>query len=273
MRHSCIAEYVHSLSTRREFFVTNEFSKHDAVSLIDQYYQKINISLQQIVEKETNKIKILAEKAYGAIRSNGLIYAFGTGHSHILVEEIFYRAGGIAPVYPVLIGSLMLHERAVLSSKLERIDGIGEAIASDLPISSRDVVVVFSNSGSNSVVVTFAESTKKIGAYVAAVTSVEHSKNVTARNELGKKLYEVADLTIDNHVPYGDASLKMNNITVGPLSTICGAFIIDSVMAEIVKLFEKDGIEPPVFLSANVPQGDEVNALLVEKYRKYIPML
>lgn len=250
-----------------------EFSEYDAMSLIDQYYQKINISFQQIIEKEANKIRILAEKAYEAIRSDGLIYAFGTGHSHILVEEIFYRAGGIAPVYPVLVSSLMLHEKAVLSSKLERIDGIGEAIVSELPISSRDIVIVFSNSGSNSVVVTFAENAKKTGAYVAAVTSVEHSKNVTARNELGKKLYEVADLTIDNHVPYGDACLKMNDVTVGPLSTICGAFIINSVVVEIVRFFEKDGMTPPVFLSANVPQGDEVNALLLEKYRKHIPIL
>ncbi len=249
-------------------------NKHETrdLSLMREYHSRIQETLKQIVEHETEKIQNLAQRSYQAVRSGGLIYAFGTGHSHMLAEEIFYRAGGIAPVYPVLLSSLMLHERAVLSSKLERIGGIGQAIVSDLPISSRDVVLVFSNSGSNSVIVTFTAEAKKRGAYVAAITSLEHSRSIEPRNELGKRLYEIADLTIDNHVPYGDVCLKVNNAACGPLSTICGVFIINSVISEIVALFEKDGITPPVFLSANIPDGDETNMALVSKYRGLIPI-
>lgn len=238
-----------------------------------KYRQMIESTIEKIIEQEEEKIKDLAERMYRSINDGGLIYAFGTGHSHMLVEEIFYRAGGIAPVCPILLSSLMLHERAALSSKLERIDGIGEAIVSDLPISSKDVVVVFSNSGSNSAVVTFADRARKRGAYVCAITSIEHSTSVEPRNELGKKLFEVVDLTIDNHVPYGDACVKIGEIAVGPLSTVCGAFIINSIIGEVVACFLRNGKNPPVFLSSNTPNGDEKNISLVSKYRHLIPFL
>ncbi|OAA22543.1 SIS domain-containing protein [Kosmotoga sp. DU53] len=241
--------------------------------MFEQYYKVIDNTLRVILEHEAKKMKELSRRIYSTLKAEGLVYAFGTGHSHMLVEELFYRAGGLVPIYPVLVSSLMLHEGAVRSSRLERLEGYGEVIADSLNLTSNDLVLVFSNSGVNAVPVEFAITSKNKGSYVAAITSFDHTNTMVSRNKYNKKLLEVVDLAIDNHVPYGDTSLDLSGSRVAPLSSITGMFILNAVTAEVAKLFVENGETPPVFVSANSKNGEQVNQKLIKKYSDLVQFL
>ncbi len=238
-----------------------------------EYLERIFKTLREISSREKGKIEEVSSRIAESISRGGIVFAFGTGHSHMIVEEMFYRAGGLVPVYPVLVSSLMLHEGGKRSSKLERIEGIGKAIFESLDVRDGDIVAIFSNSGVNAVPVEFAIEAKKRGIFTWAITSFDHSKSVPPRNSYGKRLLEVVDVAIDNHVPHGDASVEIDRFRVAPLSTIAGAFVVNSIVIGVVRILRSRGMEAPVFQSANVENGDEYNEKLIEIFSKRIPIL
>ena len=220
----------------------------------------------QLIEKAAH----LIEKT---LKSDGLVYAFGTGHSHMLTEEIFYRAGGLLPIYPIFVDELMLHRSASTSTKLERLEGLAEKILEGYELSTIDTFLVISNSGINAVPVEAALYAKSKGCNVIVITSLEHSKASKPRNSQNLHLYEIADVVLDNRAPYGDASIEIGDKKVGPISTITGAFLVNAIIIEIVKDFKREKINLPVFLSATLKNGDETNDLFLKEYKKRIPIL
>jgi len=113
------------------------------------------------------------------------------------------------------------------------------------------------------------------GVYTIAITSVTYSSAETSRHPSGKRLFEVCDLVIDNHGCIGDAELEIEGFDgkVSPTSTVTGAAIINAIVAEAVAEFVARGVEPPVFMSANLDGGDEYNARIMERYREFIRYL
>lgn len=235
--------------------------------------------LDMVIEslKNVNKQKEKFEEAISIIesslKSKGLIYIFGTGHSHMLAEEIFYRAGGLASVYPILVDELMLHRKASISSEIERIEGYISEILDGYDLSSSDVFIVISNSGINAVPVEAALYAKSKNCKVIAITSLSHSKDSKPRNSKNLHLYEVANVVLDNGAPKGDAVMDVGGKRMGPISTITGAFILNSLIIETAEKLEKEGVNLPIFLSANVENGDEINAKILREYKKRIPIL
>ncbi|MGC8638165.1 MAG: sugar isomerase domain-containing protein [Athalassotoga sp.] len=225
------------------------------------------------VDTQKEKFEEAISIIENSLRSNGLIYIFGTGHSHMLAEEIFYRAGGLAAVYPVLIDELMLHRKASISSELERVEGYIGEVLDGYDLSSFDVFIVISNSGINAVPVEAALYAKSKGCKVIAITSLNHSKNSKPRNSKNLHLYEIADTFLDNGAPKGDATIDVGGKKMGPISTITGAFILNSLIIGTAEKLEKEGVELPIFLSANVENGDEINAKILVNYKKRVPIL
>ncbi len=208
------------------------------------------------------------------IQANGLIYLFGTGHSHMMAEEGHYRAGGFAAVCPVLASGLMLHEGAVTSSTMERTSGVGPAVLARYQPTADDVLVVFSNSGVNAVPVETALAGKAIGMTVIGVVSLDYAAHTPA-GPTGKKLADVADIVLDNQGVPGDALVAIGDtgLKVGPLSTLAGAFILNAVLTEVAWRLHEQGIPPPVYISANMPGSKEHNLQLVEQFRARNPHL
>ena len=108
--------------------------------------------LDRLAGDEWTALDAAAQLVADALAGGGTVHAFGTGHSHMLAEELFYRAGGLVRVRPILFEGLMLHAGAELSTSLERLPGLAAAILEQHPIEPRDVLVVASNSGGNAVV-------------------------------------------------------------------------------------------------------------------------
>lgn len=242
--------------------------------LTEEYANILTGSIDRICRDQKEKILAAAELVGTSILSDGLIYVFGCGHSHILAEETFYRAGGLACVCPIFSEPLMLHESASLSSKLEKESGHAGDILRGYSFNAEDILICVSTSGINGVPVELAAAAKEKGIKVIGIASDAYLEQ-QPRNALGLHLQQVCDLCIDNCAPHGDACLRLDGLPVAmtPVTTVTGAFIINSILAEAVSFCLERGFEPPVYLSGNIPGGSEHNKAIIDRYKPRIRSL
>lgn len=234
--------------------------------LASRYFEAIHQLLKKLEENQIKKIYEAAELVFNVIKNDGIIHVFGTGHSHMLAEEPFYRAGGLVPINPILETSLMLHEGALKSSQMERLEGYAEILAEHHKICSKDMIIISSNSGRNAVPVEMGLAARKRGLKVVAITSLAHSQKVKSRHSSGKRLFEVADIVIDNCGIPGDAILEVQGLAqrIAATSTVTGVVIINTIIAEAIERLLMEGITPPIFQSANSDGGEQLAQRLVQ---------
>ena len=240
-------------------------------SLTDTYFDNVIERLAALKTALAPDMQRAAEAIIAAARSDHRIYVFGTGHSHVLAEEVHYRAGGLAITVPILSSTTMLHEGAVASTVYERTEGIVRPIFASYGIKPGDVLFVISNSGVNAAPIEAAKVGREIGATVIAITSVAYS---TASAKGRTRLADLADIVLDNGAPPGDAVLDVpgSDLKVGPVSTAIGVTIMNAILAEVAAKLSADG-DAPIYLSANMPGAKEINERLVERYRPRNPHL
>ncbi len=232
--------------------------------------EKMNLAFQQDAE-----ITQAATLLSTSLSTGGWIYACGTGHSHLLAEEIFYRAGGFARVRPLLLPQLMLHESATGSTDEERKEGYAPILFQDYVITKNDVLLISSNSGRNAVPIELARYASEMGAKVVVITNLAHSKSVTSRHASGLKLYQLGDVVLDNFGEIGDAALSLDGLDtpVGPTSTSIGTALLQAICVEATAQLLAQGIIPEVFASSNSDQGTSHNDALLKTYKPLVKML
>lgn len=225
------------------------------------YRDQIVSIFDRILGQQASALDAVRDAIVEALENNRLVYVAGSGHSHLLAEEVFYRAGGIAAAQAILDPDLMLHTGAHRSTLLEREEGRAERVLERYPVAAGDVVIVCSNSGRNAYPIELALAAKDRGATTVALTSLRHAEATTSRHGSGKRLFEVADYVLDNGGAYGDASLQVGPgpVRMGPTSTLAGVFILNALLAEAVDELLRRGIEVDVYQSANM-QGAEAAA-------------
>ncbi len=239
------------------------------------YLPKICRMLEDIEKDELKAIEQAASAAYQSIKNGGLLHVFSTGHSHMIVEEMFYRCGGLIPVNPILSNDLMLHEKAITGTLLERMPGKAAKVLGKAGMQSGDTIIISSNSGINIVPVEAALYAKAQGLTVVCITSKKVSNELEPRHPDGKKLYQVSDIVIDNHAPKGDGLLEIpqNHQLTGGASTFGSLFIGQRIVLKIENMYIADGKIPPVYQSANLPGGDEYNSKIMDQYKGRIKAL
>ncbi|GIV10519.1 MAG: hypothetical protein KatS3mg020_0010 [Fimbriimonadales bacterium] len=234
------------------------------------YVPQVLRLLEETYARQQETLQTAAEWIADALSNDGVLYGFGASHAGILIEELTYRAGGLVPVSPIFVPGLTCDVRPLpLTSALERLDGYALAAVKQIPISPVDVVLVHSVSGRNAAPVEVALYAKQQGAKVIALTSLAYSQSVSPRSQTGYRLFEVADLVIDNGAPAGDAIVDLEGFPqpVAPVSTVLGAALVNAIVAEACAILLERGVAPPVFMSANLDGGDAHNAKLMEHYK------
>ncbi len=236
----------------------------------------------RVVEEQTRRIAVSQRAAIetaGGWLADGLargrhLFAFGTGHSHMIAEEIFYRAGGLVRAIPILDEPLMLHENAADSTSKERETGRAERILGRYPVGDGDVVIIASNGGRNAVPIELALGAKARGARTVAITNLTQSLAWPSRHPDGRRLADVADAVIDNCGVDGDAALKIDGIgtAVGSTSTVTGIFIVNLIVLVAMEQAAQRGTPPDVYVSSNAG-GDEHNARMIAEMKPVSPHL
>lgn len=244
------------------------------MSAIDVYFSNLSQLIAKTHETQKDGLEEAARQMANCLKNGGMIYTFGTGHGHLLALEIFYRAGGMARLCPILDEKLMLHISAAGSTQEERDEEWVEKLLVKYPIKAGDVLIDMSNSGRNAVPVLLAAEARKRGAYVIALTSMKHTSAVTSRNRLNLRLFETADLVLDNGGVLGDASYQAaDGSMVGATSTAVGAAMLQALVCRVKELSLEENFEADFFKSSNVDGGDEWNDKLIERYKDQIPGL
>lgn len=240
-----------------------------------EYAQKTAAMITDMALRQEKQANTAAAWIAESVCNGGIIHLFGCGHSHLLAEELFYRAGGLACINPILIEELMLHKGAIRSSGHERQNDFIHSMLPQFDIRKTDVVIVISTSGINPVPIDVLLYAKKQGVKTIAVTSMDYTAKAVSRHKQSLKLHEPADLVLDNAAPFGDAVMKLeaSPISFTPVSTVTGAVLLNGIIAASIEKMAAAGVSPPVFLSGNTPNADEYNNRLIEVYKDRIPLL
>lgn len=236
-----------------------------------RYFDHLNKVMEKVVDQQLPNIEKAAELIAERCLNGGRLYVFGSGHSHMISEEFYIRAGGLALVHAILPPELMLSQMATKSTQVERLEGYAKILLDQYHVEGKDALLVVSNSGRNAVPVEMCMGAKEMGAAVIALTSMKHTASCTSRHKSGKKICDIADVTIDNCACIGDAGIEVEGVhtRMGGTSDATGIAIAQAISCLVAEKLHQAGMEPPVFTSSNVDGGDEINDHLYKTYYGY----
>ncbi|MFI6812051.1 sugar isomerase domain-containing protein [Nonomuraea sp. NPDC050328] len=234
----------------------------------DDYFAQLKVLIDRLPEQPVRQAATLVGRA---LDRGGVIQAFGSGHSEAIAMEIAGRAGGLVPTNRLALRDIHLYGKAARTEldryDLERDPAVAHQILAAAPIDPADLFVVISNSGVNGVVVELATQVKERGHDLIAITSLQHAGASVSRHPSGLKLCDLADVVLDNLAPYGDALLPLpGGGATGAVSTVTSALLAQLVVTQVISDQVDAGQVPPIYLSANVPEGDEHNLRLEARY-------
>lgn len=233
--------------------------------------EQMRSHLLEVEASNHEALDAVAERVYRTVMDGGLVYTTGTGHSLGMVLETFYRAGGLACVRPIVHPALLPFEGGLASTRLERVSDLGRIMVEAAAPTSSDTAFVFSNSGTNQVPVEMAVALRSAGAVVVAVSSITHMSQAPARAE--HKLSDVVDHILDTGAPYGDAFVPTRSSPTAALSSLAGIYLWNLMLARLAARADIDGASLPIWASANVAGGDDMNESLFDRYRGRVPNL
>ena len=250
------------------------------MSKYTEFYRDTVVGLLQKIEKEEQgAIDRAADVMAQAIKEDKLIHVIGPGgHSNMGAYELFYRAGGLVPVNAILDPGTLISMGALRSTIIERTPGYGIAVLDAFYV-DEGVLIVVNAYGINAMCIDVALEARRRGVATIGVTSKAFAEKVPpdhpARHPSKKNLFEVVDIYVDCHMPYGDAVVSIGELQqkVGPVSTLVNCFTLNLLVIKTVEKLVAQGITPPVWISANIPGGDEANRKYIENYRGRIRLL
>jgi uncharacterized phosphosugar-binding protein len=235
----------------------------------ERYLDKIQGMIDDVRAKQASRILKAAEMIAASLEQGGILHVFGTSHSQLLAQEIFYRAGCLVPTNTVIEPALGLRKASENCYWYERQEAYGKVVLDSYKTEPGDVILVISASGRNEVPVEMGLQAKKRGLRVIALVSLPYCNSVGARHSSGKKLPDIADVVLDSGAALGDAAIELEGVSyrVGPTSGVIGAAILQALVVQVAETLAERGMEPPIWVSVNLPDGAEINAEYLERYK------
>jgi uncharacterized phosphosugar-binding protein len=229
------------------------------------------------VERQHTAISEAADWFADTILAGRMVHLFGSGHSRILVEEMWPRYGSFPGFNPMVELSLSFHNLVVGSNGqrqamfLENVSGLAERILRNFDLSSRDSALVISSSGCNVVPVEMAAGFQLRGIKVVAIVSRRHLEASNSQHPAGKKLSDFADLVLDTGAPVGDAMVRVAGLEtpVSPGSTVGGCLLVNAIKAEIAARLTRAGQPPRVLTAGALVGGDRARAIFEAAYDEH----
>jgi uncharacterized phosphosugar-binding protein len=239
-----------------------------------EYIRQVKTLLDRILEEDGGELEQAACMLADAIEGDGRIFAWGSTHSSVTMQDIYVRAGGLMVINAIFIPGLEALQTGPfgITSRIERLQGYAEIILDYTPIRAGDVLIVVSVSGRNAVPIEIAKVAKERGIKVIAVTGYEYSTAVTPRHPCGKNMYAYADVVLDNKAKAGDAILSMEGAPAKfcPISGITTVAVLQCLIAETVAQLVSRGITPPILVAQNLDGGEDLNNAMFKRYREKI---
>jgi uncharacterized phosphosugar-binding protein len=216
--------------------------------------------LSEVRRTQGAAIEQAAVLAARSIAADGVVFAFGTGHSRMPVEEIFPRYGSFPGFHPIVELSMTFHTQVVGANGqrqamfIERVEGLADQILANFRLRPTDSLMVFSVSGLNAVPIELAMGARRAGLPVIAVTSAAETKAAAPRHSSGTRLIDHADVVVDLCSPVGDALCQVEGVAepIGPVSTFTAVAIVNEIKVRTARLLAADGIVPPVITSSRL---------------------
>ncbi len=235
-----------------------------------EYLDKCRTLIERVAIQE-EQIRIAADWFARSILAGRMVHVFGSGHSRIMVEEMWPRYGSFPGFNPIVELSLTFHNLVVGANGqrqamyLENVSGLAERILRNYDLSNQDTALVISSSGCNVVPVEIAEIFQKNKIKVVALITLKHSEASSSNHHTGLKLSDFADLVLDTGAPVGDAMVKIPKLEtpVGPGSTVGGAMIVNCIKAEVAHILTQND-SPPSVLTAGALVGKDKAVQLFE---------
>lgn len=236
--------------------------------------------LEKVRKEQVANICKATDLMVGAIKKDELIHVYGGGgHTTLVMGEMFFRAGGLANINPIMETGLSVFNQALKYLELERTVNYGSSIVKYYKVKPGEVFIIFHNIGINPATIDAALEAKKCGAKIIAVSSSFWQNEMPAdhfiRHPNKMNLFDLADVCIDDYNPVGDALVSLDNFDrpFAPVSNIVDFYIAHWLEIETIRKCIAEGITPPVWSSANAPGGDEINAGYISKYLSRVKCL
>jgi uncharacterized phosphosugar-binding protein len=244
---------------------------------VTKAYERYLDRLEELLDElraQGEQIEAAAGMIAACIGAGGVVHVFGSGHSHMMAEEVFHRAGGLF-AFNAMLDVNLTSFGTLKAGMVERTEGYAPVILDSFDVRPGEVVIVVSNSGINPVPIELAIEAGNRGAKTIGITSAANYADAKSRHSSGKKLADVVDLTVDSRVPVGDAILTFDGLDapVAAASTALGAALMNAIVAQTTEALLATGQRPPVIVSMNLPGGDERNAELAARYAPRLRLL
>ena len=244
------------------------------------YVENAIKNIREVAEKQADNIHAAAELMADAIANDRLISVYGGGgHTTLCMGEMFFRAGGLCNINPIMETGLSVFNQALKYLELERTVNYGSAIMKYYDLQKDDVLIIFHNIGINPATIDAAMEAKKAGAKIIAVSSSAWQEGMPKdhfiRHPNKKNLFDYADVCIDDYNPVGDCIVNIPGMgtPIAPVYNVVDFTIAHLLEIETCHICMERGIQPPVWMSANTPEGDAYNAENLKKYKNRIKMM
>ena len=245
------------------------------------YVEKAFANIKRVVDEQSENIKKAASMMADAIENDKLINVYGGGgHTTLVMGEMFFRAGGLSNINPIMETGISVFNQALKYLELERCENFGRSVMKYYDLQKDDLLIIFHNIGINAATIDAALEAKEQGVKIIAVSSSywqnEMAEDHFIRHSSKKNLFELADVCIDDYNPVGDSIINIPGLEtpIAPVSNVVDFTIAHLLEIECIRIcVEERNIQPPVWNSANAPGGDEKNAAYLKKYKPLVKSL